>query len=449
MFEDAKRSIASKAYYRKAVGCYKRAVHFKKEGRNVLAQPQLQRCQSLLESALWEVPENRSAHFLLTAVLLHMENYTAARREANSLLHQLSSTCGWLELNEPVLHQTIAHTCWRLEHDGDAMSHYLDSTNIYPEHPQLCLSLSELLLAARCTLSARDMSQLALTRNDSHRCKRHLTDSEHERVTCCLALALRDLGTSLDELMQQTGTLRPKAMSQVELHQRCHVLMARLRSRSCSQVSDSPPLVGSSLGGAIPARTPPPANVAQKSRSRHEPPKADTKVAKNESRREHAEPESMAQRNHARLALDSVTAVGARLIPHTTEVHSDMPAHQGMEKRVLPPNFIGHDARYGAAKPASSGYEGSPPAADPVLQKLQWSPSDQHPEILDGEISRDMTALPQRSGVAKTVALEDLMHGLLPHDHGKDGQHYWPGGETEGAPQLGVWCCLTECKQRF
>merc|ERR1719424_1159982 len=135
-------------------------------------------------------------------------------------------------MKEPVLHQAIAHASWRLEQDGDAMSNLLDATNVFPDHPQLCLNLSELLLAARCHTSAKDMAQLALLRNDSDWCKCHLSESEKERATCCLNLCLQELGSSLETAVAQTQTLNVHAMSQQEMQQKSQAMLKRLRLRS-------------------------------------------------------------------------------------------------------------------------------------------------------------------------------------------------------------------------
>ena len=121
-FEDARRRFTSKVRYRNAVNCFKRARHFTKQGRELLAQPQLLRCQRLLESALYEAPENRAAHFLLAAVLMLLGKFKEAKSEATSLLKRLQTATNWQEMKDPVVHQAVAHCSWRLGQDEDAMT---------------------------------------------------------------------------------------------------------------------------------------------------------------------------------------------------------------------------------------------------------------------------------------------------------------------------------------
>lgn len=214
------------AVLRRALHCLTRARRFRRSGRTQLAEPQVVRCKRVLVEILAEEPENLSAHFLLTAALFEEGDFLGARQQAFWMLRRLSKRQQQL-MQDPVLHLAIANASWRVGHSWDAMSVLLEASKAYPEHPQLCVAVSEILISLGYHSSAKDMSQLALMRNQSARCEAPLSARDSMRANCCFRLALTELGLPLED-----GPQRPTPHTwEADLPRSMQLLKERLQRR--------------------------------------------------------------------------------------------------------------------------------------------------------------------------------------------------------------------------
>jgi hypothetical protein len=439
VLDDARRWLCSKAYYRKASACFRRAVRFHNEGnsRKALAEPQLVRCQHLLEASLWEVPENTSSHFLLVAVLLQLGDFEAAKREAIILLHRVSAAARWPDMKDPVLHQAIAQASWRMQSDGDAMNRLLEATNEFPEHPQLCMNLSEMVLAAKCHTSAKDMAQLALLRNDSEWCACKLSDSEKERATCCLSLSLKELNSSLEEAISQTPELKIERPSKYVFEKQCSEMMRRLGKRSVSvkatelrndldgqraeikrRVEKTAAAAtfgdGFGAGGELSAlKTAASLGRATKDKPQDSEPNGDSRFADKEvarSRLRQDEPKNMLQSAVSQAASDL-----AFMRSKWSSDNGDRAFQKGQNR----------------AKPAEKGEQSFGPKDD-----------------IASNVSAVMGDTDDRASKA-VMGDTDLMAGLLPAVRPKQEPLRAPQMDSAKNSSFGFWCCITECKQQL
>ena len=149
--------LLSRATLHRALACLARARRFRYRGRHLLAAPQVARCKKLLVKILSQEPENLSAQFLLTATLFEEGDFLGARDQAYWILQVLTKS-QQERMRDPVLHLAIVDASWRVGDTRDAMAHLLEATKAYPEHPKLCVVLSEILLSLGYQTSAKDMA---------------------------------------------------------------------------------------------------------------------------------------------------------------------------------------------------------------------------------------------------------------------------------------------------
>eukprot|EP00747_Dinoflagellata_sp_TGD_P178828 gnl/TRDRNA2_/TRDRNA2_28560_c0_seq1.p1 gnl/TRDRNA2_/TRDRNA2_28560_c0~~gnl/TRDRNA2_/TRDRNA2_28560_c0_seq1.p1 ORF type:complete len:452 (+),score=75.50 gnl/TRDRNA2_/TRDRNA2_28560_c0_seq1:27-1382(+) len=184
---------ASEVQRARAMRCIERAQRFRAQGRHPLAKLQMRQGQRLLQETIDASPAILNARFLLVGCLLSMESFEEAKKHVLALYSCLSKQ-SIQEMRDPVLFLAVAHASRRLGEIESAIDYLQEATEVFPEHPQPCVYLSELLSYVGRTQTGAEASRLALARDAMPSCPSRLKSEERVRALRCLGECLTDQG---------------------------------------------------------------------------------------------------------------------------------------------------------------------------------------------------------------------------------------------------------------
>merc|ERR550514_2395157 len=138
-------------------------------------------------------PQNHRARFLLVSCAMNADDYPRAKEEALTIYSDLSQE-QLQQLNDSVLHLSIAHASKMLNEPEDALKFATEATQLFADDPQPYMVLGELHQAADDNMEAEHRFRQALMHHDSPACRHPLNPQNVYFTLCCLGAALANQG---------------------------------------------------------------------------------------------------------------------------------------------------------------------------------------------------------------------------------------------------------------
>eukprot|EP00746_Dinoflagellata_sp_MGD_P019297 gnl/MRDRNA2_/MRDRNA2_144828_c0_seq1.p1 gnl/MRDRNA2_/MRDRNA2_144828_c0~~gnl/MRDRNA2_/MRDRNA2_144828_c0_seq1.p1 ORF type:complete len:380 (-),score=73.98 gnl/MRDRNA2_/MRDRNA2_144828_c0_seq1:195-1334(-) len=153
-------------------------------GRSAMAKAW--RC---LEESVSICPSNHRARFLVVSCAMNADDYKRAKSEAVRI-YQDHTKQQLQQMNDSVLHLSIAHAAKMLGEIEFGIQFALEATELYRDDPQPYLVSAELHEILGHNREAEQMCRQALMHNDSPNCKHRLNSQNVFFTLCCLGSAL-------------------------------------------------------------------------------------------------------------------------------------------------------------------------------------------------------------------------------------------------------------------
>eukprot|EP00746_Dinoflagellata_sp_MGD_P039643 gnl/MRDRNA2_/MRDRNA2_195740_c0_seq1.p1 gnl/MRDRNA2_/MRDRNA2_195740_c0~~gnl/MRDRNA2_/MRDRNA2_195740_c0_seq1.p1 ORF type:complete len:371 (-),score=85.43 gnl/MRDRNA2_/MRDRNA2_195740_c0_seq1:17-1129(-) len=153
------------------------------------AQAEVTNAWYALDEALAICPENHRARFLLVSCSMNAEDFQRAKSEALTIYNDLSKE-QLLQMQDSVLHLSIAHAAKMCNEIEDAICFATEATELYPEDPQPYMVLGECLHELNRMSEAEQKCRESLAYNEAPDCKHPLNPQNMYFTLCCLAACL-------------------------------------------------------------------------------------------------------------------------------------------------------------------------------------------------------------------------------------------------------------------
>jgi tetratricopeptide (TPR) repeat protein len=124
---------------------------------------------------------------------MNADDYMRAKTEALRIYHDLSDD-QMRQLNDSVLHLSIAHASKMLSEPEDALRFATEATVLFKEDPQPYMVLGELLMAADDHAKAEQRFRQAIMHHENPACEHPLNAQNVYFTLCCLGVSLTNQG---------------------------------------------------------------------------------------------------------------------------------------------------------------------------------------------------------------------------------------------------------------
>lgn len=172
-----------------ALDWIERARRHQAEGNLEGAQSEVTNAWYCLDEALSICPTNHRARFLLVSCAMNADDYQRAKLEAVRIYQDLTRE-QLHQMNDSVLHLSIAHAAKMLGEIEFAIRFALEATQLYSDDPQPYMVLGELHENIGQNQEAEQKCRQALMHNDSPNCKHQLNSQNVFFTLCCLGSCL-------------------------------------------------------------------------------------------------------------------------------------------------------------------------------------------------------------------------------------------------------------------
>lgn len=158
--------------------------------RTSAAQQEVRYACRRLDEALAICPQNHRARFLLVSCAMNADDYRRAKEEGLKIYRDFTGEEKIKEMDDSILHLSIAHASKMLGEMDDAIKFAAEATRLFEDDPQPYMVLGELYMAGDNLVEAEQQFRMALHHHDNPACKYPLTSQ-------CVHFSLSCLGATL------------------------------------------------------------------------------------------------------------------------------------------------------------------------------------------------------------------------------------------------------------
>lgn len=200
------------------------------------AQSEADQAWLLLDEAISICPSNHRARFLLVSFAMNADEYQRAKLEAIQIYHDLTKE-QLQQMNDSVLHLSIAHAAKMLGEMEFAIDFALEATQLYSDDPQPYMVLGELHEHIGQNEEAEQKCRQALMYNADPNCRLKLKSHNVFFTLCCLGSCLVKQGKFSEAEMFIHQAIRIDATSTIAFQHLVDVYQFQGRLQEALQIA--------------------------------------------------------------------------------------------------------------------------------------------------------------------------------------------------------------------